>query len=520
MAWWFLLLLLIFGSPLAAMLSSDAGPSAAWLMGVLPNGPGFNVVSAIWLLSLPAALWVLLQPARRPSVLYVRAFRSDLNAAHLRLLLRAALGSRYRLCGIRAPGVRVSWLFRVFLTAYTGVRYLGSGFSELEAGDDNWMARLLASCARTRLVFVDVRDITPHVADEIVLSFCAMGLQRCIFLSDPSKAENEWRQLIATTIGDDSIAAKIRLLCYRGESLAEEESFVRRARELINATPQGFPSVVKALSFVCSHVPREKWPTPFWEKDSGQFVIGLVGWIALNLGLEFLPKNEATSFFIAPLAVIAVGVFYVAVLARAWQQSAFAARFKHITGNRDPRWRVLGATSLVLLWVACLPLLFVMVRSQLTAWADSKHCETSLRAMGSAVRDWSLGHGDRYFFNVSTNQGGTRELRSPDAEGFEINPVDHFRALSGLVESPVFWCRADAKKSATTNFANLGPMNVSYRLRCGPDADQTRPDGIIVICPIHGHVLRADGSVEEGAPESGTSHDQSRTTARGSSRYR
>jgi hypothetical protein len=146
----------------------------------------------------PLAMWLLVGPGRREPVLYLRAFRSDydVNAGGVRRLLRASLGQRLRLCGIRAPQERVSWFSRLLLSAVTAYRYLGTEQFELEASDYNWMPRLLASLARARLVIIDIRDLTAHVADEIRLSHLAMDSKRCIFLTDSTRPEPAWRTFI------------------------------------------------------------------------------------------------------------------------------------------------------------------------------------------------------------------------------------------------------------------------------------------------------------------------------------
>jgi hypothetical protein len=169
----------------------------------LPAGGMIILIWAIllsFLISLPLGMWLLLRTRKRTPVIYLRAFRSDRSARRLRSLLKAALGSQFRLSGIRQPRKRSTLFIRLFTQALTALKYVGSEHFELEAEDHNWMARLLASYAHTRFVFIDVRDVTPHVATEIQLSYLAMGPERCVFIIDPRQTEVEWTRTIRTVL--------------------------------------------------------------------------------------------------------------------------------------------------------------------------------------------------------------------------------------------------------------------------------------------------------------------------------
>src|SRR5689334_4602254 len=74
-------------------------------------------------LSAPIAMWLLVRQPSKNTVLYLRAFRSDAQAIPLRRGLKAAFGSRYRICGIRPPRHRVSWLWRILFSLATAYRY-------------------------------------------------------------------------------------------------------------------------------------------------------------------------------------------------------------------------------------------------------------------------------------------------------------------------------------------------------------------------------------------------------------
>lgn len=131
--------------------------------------------------------------------------------------------------------------------------------------------------------------------------------------------------------------------------------------------------------------------------------------------------------------------------------------------------------------------------------AQSIKCLNNLKQVGLAFRIWSLDHEDHFPFNVSTNAGGTLELCRADAEGYDRNAVFHLMALSNEVSTPnVLICPADKTNQAALTFEMLQATNVSYRVRTGTNVTDANPLEILARCPIHQHVLHADGSVDEG----------------------
>lgn len=68
-------------------------------------------------------------------------------------------------------------------------------------------------------------------------------------------------------------------------------------------------------------------------------------------------------------------------------------------------------------------------------------------------------------------------------------------------------CPADPRRGiAATRFATLQPSNVTYQVRSGADAEKRDPPEILVRCPIHGHVLLCDASVQMGPGRPATSN--------------
>jgi general secretion pathway protein G len=285
---------------------------------------------------LPVAIWLLIRKRRSVQVFYLRAFRSDNSAARLRRLLRVALGGGHRLCGIRQPRARSNPLVSLLLPVVTALRYTGSDYSELEAKSHNWMARLLASYARARFAFVDIRSVTPHVESEIRLTILAFGPDRCVFVTDGSRTEGEWIELLHRASGvPEAAVSHFHLLCYAGDDQADAGEFVAAARALCARIPEGTAGVSdEAVAFARGHVPDSSWDTPAWERDRGMLALGL----AASLGAGALLGFAATR--IAPVGagpaaglclILAVNglvlCLYGVGWVRAWRQAGLACAF-------------------------------------------------------------------------------------------------------------------------------------------------------------------------------------------------
>jgi hypothetical protein len=123
--------------------------------------------------------------------------------------------------------------------------------------------------------------------------------------------------------------------------------------------------------------------------------------------------------------------------------------------------------------------------------------ENNLKQIGLAFRIWAGDNGDQFPFNVSQAGGGTRELCEPDSNGFEKNPVPTFMVISNELGSPsILVCFDDKTKQPASDFASLTTNNISYQLRTGANVNDSHPDEILAVDPIHGLVLHCDGSVQ------------------------
>jgi general secretion pathway protein G len=351
-----------FSLSLAAVLAALAVAVTLWV--VLQHkasdqsaGTILLLVMAASALAAPLGLWLFFRNAHRPAVIYLRAFRSDRPARRLRSLLKAALGNRFRLCGIRPPKKRAGLLTRLLARGWLALRYIGSEHFELEAEDHNWMARLLASYARSRFVFIDVRDLTTHVEDEIKLSYRAMGGERCIFLIDSSRTEEEWRGVIGKLVDETGAApVTLHLLSYPGDEAVDAQGFVNATRQVIEQMPL-VPVVIppEAVALAKQHVSEKNWPTPFWETDIAGEVLAQVIGVALFVAAFCYGELRVVGEVSKAVGALGMVIFLIAWW-RAWKQATVEKRLRQ-PGTANPRRRLAASICLVFFSPAIIGLL-------------------------------------------------------------------------------------------------------------------------------------------------------------------
>jgi hypothetical protein len=142
--------------------------------------------------------------------------------------------------------------------------------------------------------------------------------------------------------------------------------------------------------------------------------------------------------------------------------------------------------------------------------AQKISCINNLKQIGLAFRIWEGDHGDQYPFNISTNAGGTLELCALGKDGFDRNTFLHFKAMRGddYLRAPLLLvCPQDRSKKAATNWASLGPENVTYRLRSGKNVSDANPHAILAVCPVDGNILYCDGTVSDKAGNVPAEHE-------------
>ena len=87
-------------------------------------------------------------------------------------------------------------------------------------------------------------------------------------------------------------------------------------------------------------------------------------------------------------------------------------------------------------------------------------------------------------------------------DGYDRSAYRDFQVMSNELNTPLLLvCPQDTTTKPAWNFGALGANNVTYRLRTGPEINDTNPKQVMVECPVHGNVLLCDGSVTEVKPE-------------------
>ena len=126
-------------------------------------------------------------------------------------------------------------------------------------------------------------------------------------------------------------------------------------------------------------------------------------------------------------------------------------------------------------------------------------CIVSLKQIGLAFRVWSDDHHNQFPFNLSTNQGGTMEYCDRDTNGFDRNAFRHLTIMSNELSSTrVLLCPSEKLEQLAVDFDHLAATNVTYQIRSGTHLSWGNSNEIIAVCPIHGNVCFADGSVKYG----------------------
>jgi general secretion pathway protein G len=367
---------------------------------------------------------LLLRQPRKNTGLYLRAFRSDVQSISLRRALKAALGRRFRICGIRPPRHRASWLWRILFTLAIAFRYIGSERFDLEGSDKNWMARLLASMSRARFAFIDVRDTTVHVAQEIRLAFLALGPSRCVFVVDKSRPSAEWAQFIKASLTlPPEDATALHILTYPGTDETALPVFIASTRETVARIPEGRPKVDdRMIGFVQQHVAAESWKTPFWERDWGQIIfLTLIAWgtgvVMLVLPASARPYAFLTQRGLFLLGILVILVCYFQALRRAWKDAKFAAPFRPPgawnpkTRLRWSRWLMISSITMSLMAYIILPLAINRLQGSLE-FARSIHVQADIQAINTQLRLYESLNG----FLPTTEQGLQALVTQPETD--------------------------------------------------------------------------------------------------------
>jgi hypothetical protein len=149
----------------------------------------------------------------------------------------------------------------------------------------------------------------------------------------------------------------------------------------------------------------------------------------------------------------------------------------------------------VLLTTAILAGMLLPALAKAKSRAQSIRCVNNMKNIGLAFRIYATDHGDRFPFNTGAGKPGAR------VEATEMDPIQAFRAIGNELGTPkILVCPADSSKHPAPDTASLTAANVSYELEIGPNVTEANPREVLARCPIHGHELYCDGSVQQRRP--------------------
>lgn len=121
-------------------------------------------------------------------------------------------------------------------------------------------------------------------------------------------------------------------------------------------------------------------------------------------------------------------------------------------------------------------------------------CKGNLQALSVALQSWAMDHDNKFPFQVSTNEGGSLEWVKSEKDG-DGNSSRHFTALGQALETPkVLVCPGDHRKPARS-LDTLTPDQVTYRMFTDKEVNPDNPQSIVLVCPIHGTAVTADGTL-------------------------
>lgn len=161
---------------------------------------------------------------------------------------------------------------------------------------------------------------------------------------------------------------------------------------------------------------------------------------------------------------------------------------------------VMGYAGIVLsiVFVAIYSAMLFPALGKAKSRAQLINCSNNMKQIGLAFKTWAIDNNDQFPFNVGTNKGGTLEVSERGADGFDKYAYLHFLVMSNELSTPrILVCPAD-NKPAAQDWQNLQAGNVTYQVRSDEKVNESDPQQVLAVCPIHNNVLRVDGSVQQG----------------------
>jgi type IV pilus assembly protein PilA len=397
--------------------------SAAFL-GVV-TWPASGIWAALGIACSMLSFALLIAPGGKPNAIYLRAFRTDKSSAKLRGELAAILGPGFRLSGIRPPKEKSSIFVRFLLPGIVALRYAGSKFMELEAGDD-WMARLWKTYQTTRLVLIDVREVTPYVHQEIEMTLESVGVSRCVFIVNEGKTEVEWRQLLAEIVGPENDDKQLQLLDVSPAHVSSRQ-VESDLKEIMRRLPAGVPGdLVEGRRFVLEHVSKELLKKS--RRPSAMTVIGAVSALGLSAGFgvvwSIVPHENPLLLGLVWALVLSVFLLWFGSLCRL---IARAERLRR-AGHSRAAIRSWSASLAVLVLFAAGPALNVMQAAsgadaplvRIRKAANEASAIASIRTLNTAEVIYATSYPSKGFACPLAALGGDPNTGGPSADGAQL----------------------------------------------------------------------------------------------------
>lgn len=423
-----------------------------------------------------ACLWfglgLLIAPSGKPNAIYLRAFRTDKSTAELRAKIAAILGSEFRLSGIRPPRKRTSVFMRFLSPNFFALRYAGSKFMELEAGDD-WMARLWKTYQTTRLVLIDVRDVTPYVQQEIRLTLQTVGTSRSVFVVDQEKTESEWRRWLAETIGPEFDSAQLQLLNVSPARVTSRQ-LDSDLKGIVTQLPADLPGELEGGGqFVLDHVSEKLLKN---HRFSLATMVAALAALILSASLGVLRSlYKAASWYnrdvaliiILVLAAAVLGPFLVLLIRGIFRVGVRARRLEHAGHRRAARraWSLL--LLLILLFLATPVLTGVEPIQKLFASrkrANELSAVAVLRTLNAVEVTYSVTYDDIGYACQLSTLGGNTNSGAPTAEAAQLISADVASGQRSGYTFQIFNCRTglvNGRQVYTGYQITAVPMTVS-----------------------------------------------------------
>ena len=124
------------------------------------------------------------------------------------------------------------------------------------------------------------------------------------------------------------------------------------------------------------------------------------------------------------------------------------------------------------------------------ARAASIACVNNLKQLGLSFRVWAMDNGNRFPANVPLNEGGA-------VGSAGVDPRLVFLVMSNELYTLKF---SSVRRTPTAWPLPTGPRSrrLTVHTSTWANTSSTKPSAVLAICPIHGHVVMCDVSVQGG----------------------